>query len=129
MNYYHHIICCPTINTCTAHNLGTRPNLLELLQFTCTDGGKINIPVEISTRHMKFGTLLLDDRNGSRVRNLVYEHHYKVEEINTAILQEWVIGKGKQPVTWETLVEVLRNIELSTLAGEIEAVKCQVYTK
>ena len=84
--------------------------------------------MEISTKHIQFGIFLLDDRNGSRVKNLEYEHHYNVEEINTAILQDWVIGKGKQPVTWETLVEVLRNIKLSTLAGEIEAVKCQVHS-
>ena len=31
---------------------------------------------------------------------------------------------GKQPVIWKTLVEVLRDIELSALADELEAVKC-----
>ena len=40
------------------------------------------------------------------------------------VLKEWIIGRGKHPVTWKTLVEVLHDIELSTLAGEIEAVKC-----
>ena len=52
------------------------------------------------------------------------KHHYDAEEINTEILHEWLTGRGKQPVTWTTLVEVLRDTELSTLAGEIEAVKC-----
>ena len=52
------------------------------------------------------------------------KHHYDAEEINTEILQEWLTGKGKQPVNWATLVEVLYDIELSALAGEIEAVKC-----
>ena len=51
-------------------------------------------------------------------------NHYDAEQINTEILQEWLIGRGKQPVTWATLVEVLRDIEQSTLAGDIEAVKC-----
>ena len=40
------------------------------------------------------------------------------------ILQEWLTRRGKQPVTWATLVEVLYDIELSALAREIEAVKC-----
>ena len=111
--------CCPT-----PHHPGTKLTLSELLRFTCTNGRKINIPVEISTKYLQFGTLLLDDRNGSKVKRLVYEHHYNVEKINTAILQEWLIGRGKQPVSWATLVEVLRDIELSTLADEIEAVKC-----
>ena len=40
------------------------------------------------------------------------------------ILRQWINGRGKHPVTWETLTEVLHDIELNTLAGEIEAVKC-----
>ena len=48
----------------------------------------------------------------------------KAEEINKEILEQWITGRGKQPVTWKTLTEVLRDIELNTLAGEIEAVKC-----
>ena len=46
------------------------------------------------------------------------------EEINTEVLEQWITGKGKHPVTWKTLTEVLYDIELSTLAGEIEVVKC-----
>ena len=103
--------CCPT-----PHHPGTKLTLPELLQF--------NVSREIGTKYMEFGTFLLDDRNGSKVKRLEYEHHYNVEEINTAILQEWLIGRGKQPVSWATLVEILRDIELSTLADEIEAVKC-----
>ena len=44
-------------------------------------------------------------------------------EINIEIIEEWVAGKGKQPVTWKTLTQVLCDIELSVLAGEIEAIK------
>ena len=46
------------------------------------------------------------------------------EEINKEVLEQWTTGRGKHPVTWKTLTEVLCDIELSTLAGEIEAVKC-----
>ena len=73
---------------------------------------------------MVFGTFLLDDRNGARVKNLEYQYHRHAEHINTAILQKWLTGSGKQPVTWATLVEVLHDIEFSTLAGDIKAVKC-----
>ena len=73
---------------------------------------------------MEFGTFLLDDSTGARVRNLEHLHQRHAEHVNTAILQEWLTGSGKQPVTWATLVEVLRDIELTALAGEIEAVKC-----
>ena len=103
---------------------GTKPTLPELLKFACTDGRVVNIPVEIGIQYVNFGTFLLDDANGSRVKIIEHQHLNKAEQINTEILQEWLTGRGKQPVTWETLVEVLRDIELSTLASDIEAIKC-----
>ena len=45
------------------------------------------------------------------------------ERINEEILRQWLSGKGKQPVTWATLIEVLHDIGLSTLAKDISAVK------
>ena len=84
---------------------------------------RINIPQEIGTKYYNFGILLLNDATGGKVRNLEHKCREDAERINTEILQEWVAGRGKQPVTWETLTEVLRDVELSTLASEIEAVK------
>ena len=108
----------------TTHNPDTKPTLQDLLKFTCTDGRVINIPVEIGTKYVGFSVFLLDDLNGSRVKIMTHKHLNDAERINTEILQDWLAGKGKQPVTWATLVGVLRDIELSTLAGQIEAVKC-----
>ena len=67
--------------------------------------------------------MLLEDHNGERIRALAQEHNKDANEINIEIIEEWVAGKGKHPVTWKTLTEVLREIELSTLAEEIEAIK------
>ena len=102
---------------------GTKPTLLELLKFSCIDERVISIPVEIATKYGQFGTYLLDDRTGSRIKVMARKHLYDAERINKEILQEWLSETGKQPVTWATLVKVLRDIELSTLAAEIEAVK------
>ena len=44
-------------------------------------------------------------------------------EINVEIIEEWVAGKVIHPVNRKTLTEVLRDIELSTLSEEIEAIK------
>ena len=38
-------------------------------------------------------------------------------QLNTEILREWATGRGKTPVTWRALTEVLYNIELCTLAS------------
>ena len=67
---------------------------------------------------------MLEDENRQRVKAIAQEYMNKAEEINKEILEQWITGRGKQPVTWKTLTEVLRDIELNTLAGEIEAVKC-----
>ena len=98
--------------------------LAELLRFTCTDGKVVSIPVQIATKYVQFGTFLLNDRNGSKVKIIARKNHYDAEQINTEIFQEWLDGRGKKPVTWTTLVEVLRDIELSILAGDIKAIKC-----
>ena len=111
------------VSTNTAHP-GTKPTLPELIKFTCTDRRVLNIPVEIGTKYISFGALLLDDCTGARVKNMAHKCLNDAEPINTEILQQWLDERGKQPVTWAALVEVLRDIELSTLAGEIEAVKC-----
>ena len=52
-----------------------------------------------------------------------YKHRGDVEQINMEILQEWVSGRGRLPVSWVTLTEVLQDVELCELASDIEAVK------
>ena len=86
---------------------------------------RINIPQEISTKYYQFGILLLEDTNGTRVRNMEHKHRGDAKQINMEILEEWVNGRGRQPVSWATLTEVLRDVELSELASDIEAVKLQ----
>ena len=98
------------------------PTVLECTRFRGRDR-RINIPQEIGTNYYYFGLHLLDDPNGTRIRNLELEYRQNAERINTEILQEWATGKGKKPVSWQTLTEVLRDIELCVLASEIEAVK------
>ena len=39
-----------------------------------------------------------------------------LERICCKILQEWLEGKGLQPVTWETLTKILGDTGLSSLA-------------
>ena len=85
----------------------------------------INIPQEIGRNYYYFGLHLLDDPNGTRVENIERDYR-EIERINTEILREWVTGSGKKPVTWETLTEVLRDIELHALASEIEVVKLRL---
>ena len=101
-----------------------QPILIELVRFRGRER-RINIPQEISTKYPQFGILLLEDTKGTRVRNIEYKHREDAEQINLEILQEWINGRGRQPVSWATLTEVIRDVELSELASDIEAVKLQ----
>ena len=58
------------------------------------------------------------------MKNMAHQFQNDPERINEEILRQWLSGKGKQPVTWATLVEVLCDIGLSALAKDISAVKC-----
>ena len=61
---------------------------------------------------------------GARICSIANKHRDDAEQINMEVLQQWVNGRGKHPITWGTLTEVLHDIELNTLAREIEVVKC-----
>ena len=79
----------------------------ELLSFSAK---KLNIAIKVGVSYLKFGIFLLNDTNGDIVKALEMEHRGNAEQINMAILQQWLQGKGVKPVTWSTLVSVLRNI-------------------
>ena len=94
----------------------------KLIQFPGREGN-INIPQEVGPKYREFGIFLLIDPNGARVRNIDLKHRGDPEQINMEILSEWIDNRGKTPVKWRTLTEVLRDIELNTLASDIEEVE------
>ena len=101
-----------------------QPTLIECVRFRGRER-RINISQDIGTKYLTFGTLLLEERTGERVGAIALKHMYNSEQASLEFLQEWIAGRGRHPVTWNTLIEVLHDIELSTLAREIEAVKFQ----
>ena len=56
----------------------------------------------------------------NRSQAIIEHHHVDAAKINIQIFRKWIEGKGKLPVEWSTLIEVLKNIELVQLANEIE---------
>ena len=97
-------------------------NMMELVRFR-GKAKRINIPQDISTNYYQFGILLLEDETGTRVRSIEHRCRGDSEQINMDILQQWIKREGKLPVTWGTLVEVLYDVELTSLARDIAAVK------
>ena len=102
--------------------------MIECIRFRGREK-RINIPQEIGVKYNQFGLLLLEDDTGAKIQSMALKHNIDTEQINTEVLQQWITGRGKHPVTWKTLTKVLYDIGLTTLAGDIEAVKCLENTK
>ena len=99
---------------------GDRPTLLELRYFPVKDQFK-NIVAEIQNDYYQFGTLLLGDTNGVRIKGIEGANRGIPVDITVEILRQWLQGKGRTHVTWRTFVDCLRESGLNTPADYIEA--------
>ena len=110
----------------SSNSIAARPTMMELLKFS-GQHRTFSIPREIGSRSILFGTLLLEDETGASVLSMETKHRGDAEKLNFEILQEWLTGRAKQPVTWKTLTNTLRDAGLTVLASDIEAVKLYTY--
>ena len=97
--------------------IGARPTMDEIRRFRKTDGRVIDLVTEIGTDYKKIGRILLE--SDRKVANIETSKQGHVENIVDEILREWLKGSGRTPVTWETLVTVLRESGLVVLADDI----------
>ena len=96
------------------------PPTLGVLRYFPVKDGHINIAAEISPDYEKFGTLLLEDKTGNKVKIIeAFEREHPLL-ITVEILRLWLQGKGKEPVTWRTLLTCLRATGLTVLADRID---------
>ena len=94
------------------------PTLRELISFPMT-GCRVNVVEKIAS-YSDFGVMLLEDDDGSKMNNIEKEKRGNVSDIVRHIFMLWLQGKGRQPVTWATLIAVLRDIDLNALAQNVE---------
>ena len=98
---------------------GSIPTMPELLNFKAGDRN-INIPREIGSKYQNFGAQLLQEYTSAHIDDLEHQYQRNGENINHHILQEWLEGSGRKPMTWATLARVLRDIEKGELARTLE---------
>ena len=73
----------------------------------------------IGTSSESFGIQLLNDEEGETVSAIQQEHRGVAADINRAIIGKWLRGEGREPVTWQTLVDVLGIVKLRVLGRDI----------
>ena len=93
-----------------------------MVELTCFPlaGNKVDIAEMVGVHYCSFGIQLLQDRTGDVVSAMEKELGKNALDINHKILRLWLQGKGRQPVTWDTLIAVLQDIGLNCLAKDIE---------
>ena len=96
------------------------PPTLDGLRYFPVKDGRIDIAEEIGSDYEKFGILLLEDKTGNKVKNIKVSEHEDPLLITVEILRQWLIGKGKEPVTWQTLLKCLEATGLNVLAKNID---------
>ena len=79
----------------------------------------LNVPERVGVDYRIFGTLLLNDVNGTLVDAIEHDCLRQSHHITSKILQMWISGAGEPP-TWQTLVQVLRDCKLTVLADQIQ---------
>ena len=82
--------------------------------------GRLNIVQRTASHYAKLVMHLLCDVNGDTIASLELQFHHNPERIATDVYRNWISGTGRKPISWQTLIGVLRDIGLISLADEIE---------
>lgn len=79
----------------------------------------VNLLVELGPNSPEFGLLILNDSTGKSVDNILHQTSPNRVEANRVIAYEWLKGNGLKPVTWYTLIQVLKMLKLMELVDMI----------
>ena len=79
----------------------------------------MDVTTRVGTKYKRLGIILLDDSDQSIVDQIKHDCH-DAADITLEIVKRWIRGEGKQPVTWKTLTDTLRVIQLTELASIID---------
>ena len=63
--------------------------------------------------------LYFESHDISRIRE---DYHQQTVKACRTVFIEWLEGKGRNPTTWNTLIKILEEADLSELAGELKIV-------
>ena len=80
----------------------------------------IDIAAKIGTDYELFGTLLLQDKDGNKVKTIERSERGDPLRITVEILRQWLQGNGKLPVNWQTLIQCLKDSNLNVISESIK---------
>ena len=101
-------------------SINDRPTMPTLLDFPLTSGKRISLAVEIR-KHDDFSIQLLQDDKGNILGQIYEGFGPNPERILKEVLQRWLNGRGKPIKTWKTIIQVLKDVKMLTLAESLES--------
>ena len=84
-------------------------------------GNIIRIISTLSHKWKSVGDLLDFDSYGEKLVQIEEENRRDPEACCRDMFQWWLMGNGRKPCTWRTLIEIIKECGLEALAKEIEA--------
>ena len=60
--------------------------------------------------------------SGSDISRIERDHHQMCSQACRTMFGEWLEGKGRKPITWDTLLTALIEAEFSELASNVETI-------
>ena len=109
-------------------SINDQPTMPTLLNFPLSSGERINLAIEIGTEYDGFSIQLLQDDKGNIFGQICKGYGPDPQDILKEVFKRWLNGVGKPDRTWKTIIKVLKDIKMLTLAESLELELSHHYT-
>ena len=79
----------------------------------------MDIITAIAQDWKNFGIYFDFDETGRTLNRIAKDYHYHSIDCCTQMMTEWLEGSGRQPATWATLIDLLKDAEMNDLAQQL----------
>ncbi len=83
-------------------------------------GKRVEIIKTIAPHWNKFGIYFDFDETGLTLDCIAKKHSFNPIDCCTQMMKEWLEGRGRQPATWATLIDLLKDAEMNDFAQQLE---------
>ena len=94
------------------------PDVVQLEQLRTQDGRVIKIVTEVAGDWEQMAQRL--DFSEPEVIIIRRSHPNDVESACTDMFERWLAGEHRQPVTWQTVVDCLKELDLNVVASDLD---------
>ena len=101
-------------------HLGELPTVAQLKQLRSHNGKSIKIITEVAAEWEDMARSL--DFSDAEVRNNSRDYGNSVELACTNVFAKWLEGNHKKPVTWQTVIDCLRELGMNVAAKDLNAI-------